>query len=90
MADAHIFVTHLFFLSHIKYKKKRNKPDRGFCSGPARFVEHCSGVKHNEREDGNDVNVELEREGKREGGREAVRERERGAEFVRLRLQHHS
>lgn len=56
---------------------ERNKPDRGFCSGPARFAKHCSGVKRDERD--HDVNVEPEgREGGGGGG---------GGESV---LQHHS
>ena len=56
-------------------KKKRNKPAREFCS--ARFVRHCSGVNHDEREDGDDVNVEPER-----GGGAGVSERERERERV--------
>lgn len=50
---------------------------------PAWFVKLYSGVKQDEREDGNDVNVEPG------AGRAGARERERRREFVQL-LQHHS
>lgn len=55
---------------------RKSGPNRTeFCS--AQFAEHCSGVKRDEREDGNDVNVEPRGEGERE------------SELAPL-LQHHS
>lgn len=53
-----------------KYKKSGINRTVNSAVPPARFTKYCSGVKDDEREDGNDVNVEPEgRAGEREGER---------------------